>query len=163
MATSRSLSQFAKRMSLRGEQLILGVEKLVRLGAGKAGEIVVLATPVRTGLARGNWIPSIGSPQRGRKPPDKSGRSTIAKAKTVFRGYRIGGNGIFITNNVPYILDLENGNSRQAPNGMTALAIQAAKAVVKGQKVLKQRIAVSGGTRSRLRSAATGLGRTIVD
>lgn len=137
MATSKDLNGLAKRIVLRADQLTEGVEKLVRKSFLIADTVAVLGTPVDTGRARGNWIASIGSPQRGIKNPDKSGRATIALAQTVAKGYRVGGNGIFSTNNVAYILKLENGSSKQAPNGMAKLAIQAATAFVKRQKVLK--------------------------
>jgi len=138
MAVSRSLKQFSRRMRIRADQIVDGVERLVQKGALVADESVVLGTPVDTGRARGNWIPSIGSPQRGIRSPDKNGASTIARARQVIPQYKINGNGIFITNNISYILLLENGSSQQAPNGMAKQAIQAATVAVKRDKVFKR-------------------------
>lgn len=78
-------------------------------------------TPVATGWARANWIPNIGgqfsqSPvgERIRGKIDVATQQTaIAKIATQFRV----GPPIHITNNVPYIKDLNRGTSKKAdPN-----------------------------------------------
>jgi len=85
---------------------------------------LVKRTPVDTGRARGNWQVGINQQPRGDTGRlDPAGDSTIA-----------GGNAAIqqlppfcichITNNVDYILDLENGHSAQAPNGMLAVTFE---------------------------------------
>lgn len=93
-------------------------------------------TPVDTGWARANWVPNIGSPidsvagsyeaaEKGQLPGDQA--SGIAKVAT---SYRVAsGNKIYITNNVPYILRLNMGSSRQAPSGFIRRAIKKAVTV----------------------------------
>jgi hypothetical protein len=85
-------------------------------------------TPVDTGWARANWIPVIGSAS-GRaapKPGDRSqtvgaavnlaqqGQAAIA---TIATTYRTSMGPVTIANNVPYILPLDAGSSKQAPAG----------------------------------------------
>ena len=82
-----------------------------------------MMTPVDTGRARGNWQAAVGAPvdvEIDRLDP--SGGETIAAASRALIG--LGAfKTIFITNNVPYIQALENGNSKQAPAGMVAIAL----------------------------------------
>lgn len=76
------------------------------------------ATPVDTGWAWNNWIPSLDSPaltaagSRGAvdSGPRQRGIAQVATAEDLFRM-------IYITNNVPYIEALNEGHSSQAPAG----------------------------------------------
>ena len=93
-------------------------------------------TPVDTGWARANWIPTIGAPviedlsgvdTKG----DKISRVSEASAKqgagnTSVLKYTLKSGDTFVTNNVPYIRDLNDGSSEQAPSGFVQLAIQKA-------------------------------------
>lgn len=80
---------------------------------------VVLATPVDEGRARGNWFPSINSPSSevDMAATDKSGSGAISALESVVAKADLGDT-IWQTNNLPYILPLENGWSQQAPEGM---------------------------------------------
>ena len=85
------------------------------------GEIV-LRSPVDTGRFRGNTVVSIGSPILSNSDTvDKAGSATIAAGQAVLTGlkpYTV----IYIQNNLPYAEKLENGHSKQAPNGVFGLA-----------------------------------------
>lgn len=81
---------------------------------------LVTMTPVDTGRARGNWNVTITAPSTSKaveSRKDKNGDSTIArgtstitKATSKPKPPKV----IYITNNVWYIADLENGKSRQS-------------------------------------------------
>lgn len=79
---------------------------------------VVTGTPVDTGRARGNWLPSEGS-ARGETTDrvDQSGQAVIAEIKETVKGLGI----YYLANNLPYIRRLEYGYSAQAPAGMVRL------------------------------------------
>lgn len=112
------------------------VEQLVRKAALVADQVVVLGTPVKTGRARANWIASVNAPEeRSDLPNDKTGQAAINQALQTVGRYRLG-QSIFLANNVEYISFLENGSSKQAPNGMVAAAIQAAVRVVKRSNIV---------------------------
>jgi len=85
---------------------------------------VVLKTPVDTGRARGNWHVSVGAPSlaeyEGRE--DRSGGETITRGAAQIEAL-IDPDVIYIQNNLPYIVRLENGYSKQAPTGMAALTV----------------------------------------
>lgn len=78
---------------------------------------VIKATPVDTGRARGNWQTAVGSPAQAETDrEDKSGGAAIAEveAKTPEGAGQV----TYLSNNLPYIDELENGSSKQAPEGM---------------------------------------------
>ena len=89
---------------------------------------VVIATPVDTGAARGNWIAS--------KTPiktydvnasDKSGQGAINRTFVFFAQNAKLGSVIYLQNNLPYIERLEKGWSDQAPQGMVSTTMNAIK------------------------------------
>jgi hypothetical protein len=88
------------------------------------GELVE-NTPVDTGWARSNWLFAVGGPAPGpvgtRESVDSSEATT--QAASLVGGYRLGQGAVYITNNVPYIYDLEHGSSRQAPKGFVIRSI----------------------------------------
>lgn len=83
---------------------------------------IVRKTPVDTGRARGSWNISVNEADRTVLPPAPPG--------DVYPPPSIGAldvrlnESIVISNNLPYIVELEKGHSKQAPNGMVALSIE---------------------------------------
>lgn len=74
-------------------------------------------TPVDTGRARGNWQTAVGVPIDGEiSRDDPSGAAAIAEIEA--RTPAGAGQETFMVNNLPYIIELENGSSKQAPSGM---------------------------------------------
>ena len=104
---------------------------------------LVETTPVDTGWARANWVPSIGEPALKDLPavgPDNSQavasavtEQEVARAKIL--GYVLKRGRVFVTNNVPYILELNDGSSTKAPAGFVQQAI--AKAVTQDMRGFK--------------------------
>ncbi len=71
-------------------------------------------TPVDTGHARANWVPSVGTPSTSivagaNSAPHDSGIAAVL-------AYKIGTDAqpLFVSNNVPYIQALNYGHSKQA-------------------------------------------------
>ncbi len=92
-------------------------------------------TPVDTGWARANWIPSIGIPIQedlsGITPdpavvPGAAAKSVAGQAEVATQ-YKLSLGPVFVSNNVPYIPILNQGSSQQAPAAFVQQAI--AKAV----------------------------------
>jgi hypothetical protein len=102
---------------------------------------VTAATPVDTGFARGHWTPSVGAPVTApARPPKKvvltpggkvSGTGTVdrkaarsegsaaraanlAKARSLSETYKLSMGRPYLSNNVPYIVYLNEGSSAQA-------------------------------------------------
>lgn len=114
------------------QELIDFSEKLVpvkaaqffRLVALKILRGVVLKTPVDTGRARGNWQAAVNSePTAEINRQDKEGESTIEEGGKSIANAVIGDT-IFITNNVPYVLYLEEGTDKMPPQKMLAHTLQ---------------------------------------
>jgi len=83
---------------------------------------IVLRSPVKTGRFRGNNIVSVGAPvYTSTANVDPTGVETIkngARAVTGLEPYTQ----VFIQNNLPYAVPLEDGHSQQAPVGIYAVS-----------------------------------------
>ena len=86
---------------------------------------VVSRTPTKTGRARANWQVTLNRPAVGRlDEQDPNGAATISRGEAVID--QAGADQtIWITNNLPYAEELENGRSDQAPAGMVAATLAA--------------------------------------
>lgn len=86
---------------------------------------VVLKSPVDTGTFRGNHRVSIGSVDYTKdfQKIDKSGTTAIAEGMAKVLSIQIGMR-VFISNNLPYAVALENGHSGQAPLGIYSITFQ---------------------------------------
>lgn len=107
------------------KKVIESLEKSVRACALTVDARLAQLTPVDTGRARSNWLPSLNSPdvrivEPGQKPD----------AGPILNSYNIGDT-IYMTNNVPYIQRLNDGWSKQSPAGFVEDAIEAGKRAVK--------------------------------
>jgi hypothetical protein len=130
--------------SLRGEALRLGeeMESVCRGAAVVALQTAVMSTPVDTGLARSGWACKVNKsrPQSHPTPEvDPVGLKTIEEGTFVINNAeRQPGEIFWISNSQAHIVALEKGHSRQAPNGMTKLAVQAAETFVSRNRILKR-------------------------
>lgn len=129
MPRGKSAREFAIDLRRFGELTEEKATLIFRKIALDLDRAIVLSTPVDTGRARGNWFPSLGSPSNAVDPnaQDKSGGAAIARAVGTVSGAKYG-MVIWFTNNLPYILPLENGWSRQAPQGMVDINLNAVAA-----------------------------------
>ena len=84
-------------------------------------------TPRDTGWARNNWIPEIGpgpnEPTGERENPDAAGAAQQQGIAAIAATYKLGMGIITISNNVPYIVFLNEGSSKQAAPGFVQAAI----------------------------------------
>lgn len=105
--------------------------KIVRFVAFFAFERVLLRSPVDTGRFRASWRLSADKPDLTVATVADGSEPTSTQA---IAGIAPGTHHIFITNNLPYAIALENGHSRQAPSGVAGLAFLESKAQL--QKLL---------------------------
>lgn len=89
-------------------------------------ETLIELTPVDTGWARSNWVPSIGA-SFDALVGDHENVSTSEQQggidSIITRSSSIGAQPLYITNNVPYIEALNNGHSQQTPAGFVDFAV----------------------------------------
>ena len=119
-------NDLAKFEAKTSEKLDLAVRKI----ALELFSRIIMRTPVDTGRARANWQVAIGTiPSGTLELNDKSGQATINKVQAASMGL-VAGDVIYLTNNLPYAVPLEEGYSQQAPAGMVALTVQDFQSVV---------------------------------
>lgn len=95
---------------------------------------LIETTPVDTGWARGNWVPAIGAAFEadlaGITPTPQDAATAAAGQQNaiagIVAGYKLSRGAVFVSNNVPYILRLNDGSSTQAPSGFVQRAIKKA-------------------------------------
>ena len=95
------------------DQTRINADKKIRAIYLKGLRGLILQTPVDTGRARGNWFLSVSSPVG---VTAKSGRLSMIKAIKAMPKHILDKK-IYLTNNLPYIVALEYGHSKQAPKG----------------------------------------------
>lgn len=97
------------------ERFVSNVVKIISINVTNE---ITRSTPVLTGHAKSNWIPSIGGPGAGVVGSPASVNSGAQKAGIASLGaYSLKNGRVFIVNNVSYIGDLNNGSSAKAPSG----------------------------------------------
>ena len=133
---------FEEDIAKTNTQLVRGVNRIVGKIAFAVLSTVVRATPVGNatlwkrpksappgyvgGRARGNWQVGLNhTNDRETGSRDKEGNGTIDKGAAVI-GQGVLGKKVIIFNNVPYIVRLNMGHSRQAPAGFVEKATQEA-------------------------------------
>lgn len=88
-------------------------------------------TPVDTGHARANWIPSVGSPNTQEAPGTDNSLAQAGIAKVM--AYKVGQGSLYIANVVPYIGRLNTGSSQRAPALFVESCVMRAMATVKAK------------------------------
>jgi hypothetical protein len=141
------LNAFSRKMQVRST----GVEKNVGLLKGKVAreilKVVAEDTPVDVGIALSNWQVGIGG-SRGTPIPahvpgmkgtthDENVQETIRTGDAVLTGARAGKD-IHIANPIPYIADLNDGYSAQAPAGFVEKAVLQGLQVVRNAKLITE-------------------------
>ena len=103
----------------------VGDEHLRKVSAEMLQQVIV-RSPVDTGAFRGNHRISVNSPDNtyDLSTADKGGRATQQEGNQKILRAKLG-DLVYVQNNLPYAVALENGHSReQAPNGVYALSCQ---------------------------------------
>ena len=122
MTFASDVAKFASKVNTR-------MDVVVRKITFDLTSSIVLKTPVDTGLARSNWQVGIGSRPSGTQATlDKSGQSSITEAGQVTASLKAGGV-CYIVNNLPYIMALEFGHSKQAAAGMARISVARFQAI----------------------------------
>ena len=128
---------FARRLQRRARQVETGASDAVKSAALVINQVVILETPVLTGHARANWQIGLVTPvTKEIDATDESGAATIARNNTLIRA-RAKRVDIILSNNVPYINELNEGSSSQAPAGFVQLAVLAAVGVLARTRIFK--------------------------
>ena len=142
-----TLKQFAGRMRRHGKRVEREAADLKSEVALVVDQNLVLSTPVDEGTARSNWVVSIGSPSlktiQAYSPGNDLGigeganaNAAIQQAQAALSSNVLNAD-IFISNNLPYIMKLNDGYSAQAPAGMIERAIQSGLRLIEKRRLLE--------------------------
>lgn len=122
----KNLGDLAKSMAKLAVNLPIEVNRLSIACAETILFDLVKKTPVDTSNALSNWIVSLGSIYGREIPPHFYGSMGSTYNESSNMAYQLGknalqekfsGESIFISNSVDYIVDLNNGTSKQEPAG----------------------------------------------
>lgn len=118
------VASFAQQLKAFEDKTSGKMDLAVRKIALELFSRIILRSPVDTGRFRANWQVQVGAIPSGTMDlDDASGTATISAASASVAGLKAG-DVIYMTNNLPYAIRLEDGHSQQAPGGMVALSIQ---------------------------------------
>jgi len=128
MGFSDDIKKFVEKAKGNGDQVVrktvldIGTRLVERTPVGDAEYWAHPAPPGYTGgHARANWSHSIGSQNiQEFEGEDATGNTSNSRIMSSVPA-QAAGKVHFVQNSVPYIIPLEEGHSRQAPNGMVAL------------------------------------------
>lgn len=141
-----TLKGLAKRLRKIAKDIPEGLNEVTKQVALRAAYNLIQDTPVDTSKALSNWQVRIGGPATGEIEAHSPGKfgSTVGASSSTARALaeaaikaRRPGQAIYITNNLDYIKELNQGSSRQAPAGFVEVAVLRAKMVIKEAKVLR--------------------------
>lgn len=125
------MASAAERLQAKLDALIERAAKALILEINRELRKSGTGTPVDTGHARANWIPSVGMPNRTEAPGTSNAAAQAGAA--VVASYKLGQGKLFIANVVPYIRRLNEGSSLQAPPLFVESCVIRAMATVKAK------------------------------
>lgn len=140
-----SFRDAAKSLRITAQAVDASATQLVKKVTEVVGYSVVYATPVDTSRARMNWQGSVGSPKEGvlleapLQPSDPSQGPQVAleSIRGAAADYSGQNGGVWIVNNLSYIMVLNNGSSSQAPADFVALSVQSGVETIRKHKLIK--------------------------
>lgn len=137
---------FAGRIRKISGYVVANSPILVKKAAFAIDAQVVVATPVDTGRARSNWVVGLNGPvteevtnfPKGKNKSTKQAATQKAINDGSFRILQhLEGQSIYISNNLNYIMKLNQGTSDQAGKNFVEKSIAAGVAAIRGVKLLK--------------------------
>lgn len=136
---AKTLLDLAASLEKRAKQLDAVASKLAVEAAKAIVADLSEKTPVDTSNALSNWIVTLGQPSSNTIKPYFPGiygstkRSSAAQTRNEAEfvlGAKKPGQSIFITNNVDYIVGLNEGSSKQQPAGFVERAVMIGRAKI---------------------------------
>lgn len=112
-----------------GAQLRQAVADAVKMLALEIDAELRRNTPIDTGHARRNWVPSVGSPNSSEADNDALHSQGVAQ----ILAYTLEQGAAWVNNAVPYLLTLNYGHSSQRPAGWIERSIDAAMGKVQAK------------------------------
>lgn len=123
-----NINQFKSDLRKFADSLGIGLETVIRKLSLEVFTGVVQKTPVDKGRARASWVIALETPISSPNLPEDrqmsaSEAGSIANRQLSKLSQIKPFSTVFISNSLPYIGELEDGSSRQAPEGMVAVTL----------------------------------------
>ena len=119
-------------MKKRADNIKKNADKIVAQAAIAIVSNLVQETPEDTGRAKGNYFSTVGSPSSGEV---LSGFSESVGNSNITENTVLNGQSIYIVNNLPYIIRLDNGWSPKN-SGFVARSVQIGNDIISKGKLL---------------------------
>lgn len=117
-----------------GERLRKHTEMIFKALCLEIDRELRIATPVDTGFARANWVPSVGLPHEGEARKVGSGSSEHAAGVGQVMRFKLEDGTLWVSNSVDYVaLALNYGSSSQAPAMFIEAAVDRAVAMIQAR------------------------------
>jgi hypothetical protein len=107
----------------------------MKKAASVIGRELVRRTPVDTGRARTNWLGTVGEPANFSTSSTDYAAGQAEALRSIDR-FKLADKTIYLTNNLTYIQELEDGKSAQAPRGMAKQATAAGASAIRGARIV---------------------------
>jgi hypothetical protein len=146
------VASFADRLEKRLDSLIERAAKMLILEINRE---LKRETPVDTGHARANWIPSVGEANVAEAPGVDHSLAQRGTAEVL--GYKLERGKLYLTNVVPYVRRLNDGWSDQAP----ALFVEAS--IARAMATVKSRTGVDFGLSEHVSESGAGGAENLAD
>lgn len=129
------MTSFSEQIKAFTAKVEVAANNSARNIIGDIADELIFRTPVDTGRARANWQLGVNAINKkvNLNTFDPEGDATSNKLYSLIPK-NVLGLSIYIANSVPYIYDLENGRSKQAPNGMIKLTQIRFRQIIKNSK-----------------------------
>ncbi len=131
--------RFAANIQVRAVQILRNAGRATAIATRAIGNTLAMDTPVATTLARSNWVASVGSgpdlsPRGFRSVGDVNSEiaSKVANLEADSEVHIANGG-----QKVPYLGDLNNGTSADAPAGFVNAAVFDGVAAIQGARLLE--------------------------
>lgn len=132
----RNLNDLAKSLEAKAKQIDKAASEVAIQTAMIALKTLLERTPVDTSTALSNWQVSLEAPKLNFINAYVPGYLGYTASESIAQAQSVGnmvlskkkpGQTIYITNNAPYIRDLNSGTSKQAPAGFVEAAMLVAR------------------------------------
>lgn len=109
---------FAQEIKKWSDQAVANINQAQKAACLELARAVIQDTPVKAGRARANWQAGLNQAPSGvLEQSDPSGEAALARVEKVLTKMKPGDSFVLV-NNLPNARELEDGSSKQAPNGM---------------------------------------------
>jgi hypothetical protein len=116
-----------------GDAIRRTIEQVVKALVLEIDRELRRSTPIDTGHAKANWVPSLGEPFTGEASRSGSGSQEHAAGVAQVLRFKLGDGWLYVSNNVPYIHALNYGHSKQAPRLFVEAAVDRALATIQAR------------------------------